>query len=304
MRDTLNIFQHCIRKMLVRWRGCDKAKAMFNTFNFVPGAGPVILSVPHAGRVYDSALIDQLRVPLNAILPLEDRYADRLTEAAAMAGFPTIIAQTPRLAIDLNRAPDDLDPVSIRGGFAGGLPTSAKARAGLGLIPTRLWGVGALWRAPFERAGIDARLRTIHAPYHAAIADALAAARRHWSSAILIDLHSMPPINDDNAPDIVIGDRFGTSASSQLAAAAESVFKAAGLRVAINAPYAGGYIVSRHARPHAGVHALQVEVDRRLYLDAALDLPSDGLARVQKLVRLLAESLREELLPRVAAAAE
>jgi N-formylglutamate amidohydrolase len=277
---------------------------MFNTVNFSASAGPVILSVPHAGRSYDPALIEALRVPLNAILPLEDRYADRLTEAAATAGFPVIIAQAPRLAIDLNRAPDDLDPVSIRGGFARGTPTSAKARAGLGLIPTRLWGAGALWRAPFEQSDVDARLRDIHAPYHAALAGALEAARQHWGGAILIDLHSMPPINDDNAPDIVIGDRFGTSASSRLTAVAESVFQTAGLRTAINAPYAGGYIVSRHARPHAAVHALQVEIDRRLYLDEALDVPSEGLGRLQKLVRTLAESLSEELFPRVAAAAE
>jgi N-formylglutamate amidohydrolase len=277
---------------------------MFNTVNFSGNAGPVIISVPHAGRTYDPVLVEALRVPLSAILPLEDRYADRLTEAASTAGFPVIVAQVPRLAIDLNRAPDDLDPVSIRGGFARGAPTSAKARAGLGLIPTRLWSVGALWRAPFERCDIDARLRDVHAPYHAALAGALEAARLRWGSAILIDLHSMPPIKDDNAPDIVIGDRFGTSASSRLTAVAESVFQAAGLRTAINAPYAGGYIVSRHARPHANIHALQVEIDRRLYLDAAFDMPSEGLARLQKLVRSLAESLREELLPRVAAAAE
>jgi N-formylglutamate amidohydrolase len=210
----------------------------------------------------------------------------------------------PRLAIDLNRAPDDLDPVSIRGGFARGTPASAKARAGLGLIPTRLWGVGPLWRGPVEQYDIDARLRDVHAPYHAALAGALAAAQRQWGCAMLIDLHSMPSIKDDHAPDIVIGDRFGTSAPARLTAVAESVFRSAGLRVAINAPYAGGYIVSRHAQSPSRIHAMQVEVDRRLYLDSAHNMPSDGLARLQKLVRTLSESLREELLPRIAAAAE
>lgn len=277
---------------------------MFKTVNFLPAAGPVILSVPHAGRAYDPALTEQLRVPFNSILPLEDRYADRLTEAAAASGFPVIIAQAPRLAIDLNRAPDDLDPASIRGGFARGLPTSARARAGLGLVPTRLWGVGALWRAPFERSDIDARMRDIHAPYHAALSGALQAARQHWGSAVLLDIHSMPPIKDDKAPDIVIGDRFGTSASSRLTAIAESVFQTAGLCVSINAPYAGGYIISKHARPQDNIHALQVEVDRQLYLDSALDLPTNGLARLQRLVLALAESLKDELGPRVAAAAE
>lgn len=277
---------------------------MFTTANFSPVAGPVILSVPHAGRSYDPALVARLRVPLESVLPLEDRYADRLTDVAVNAGFPVIVAQTPRLAIDLNRAPDDIDPVSIRGGFARGAPSSAKVRAGLGVIPTRLWGVGALWRDPFERQDLDARLRDIHAPYHTALTDALESARRHWGGAVLIDLHSMPPIQSGDSPDIVIGDRFGTSANSRLTGVAESVFQEAGLRVAINAPYAGGYIVTRHARPHANVHTIQVEVDRQLYLDAALDVPTNGLFRLQKLVLALVGSLREALLPRIAVAAE
>jgi N-formylglutamate amidohydrolase len=278
--------------------------APFKTVNFVAASGPVIVSVPHAGRCYDSALLDQLCVPLDAVLPLEDRYADRLVEAVARNGFATIIAQVPRLVIDLNRAPDDLDPRSIRGGFMLGAPMSTKARAGLGLIPTYLQGRNALWRKPLERHDIEARLRHVHAPYHAALGDALVAARARWGSALLIDLHSMPPVQDDNAPDIVIGDRFGTSANTRFTAVAEAVCQAAGMRVGINAPYAGGYIVSHHARPHDHIHALQIEVDRRLYLDTALETPSLRLCAMQTLILTLAESLRDALFPRVAAAAE
>lgn len=258
------------------------------------------MSVPHAGRDYGAAMIAQLRVPLVSIHPLEDRYADRLIETAT--AIPTIIARTPRLMIDLNRAPDDLDPDMIRGGY--GRLASAKARAGLGLIPTRLWGVGPLWRAPFDPADIAARLRDVHTPYHDAIARALDVARLRWGSTLLVDLHSMPPINGDDGPDIVIGDRFGASASSQLTATAESLLKSMGFRVAINAPYAGGYIVSRHAKPHAGIHALQIEVDRRLYLDAALDQPGPGLARMQRSILNLVEALNEELTAGMAQAAE
>jgi N-formylglutamate amidohydrolase len=280
------------------------ASDSFICSHFNPLAGPVLLSVPHAGRDYDLALLAGLRVPVVSILPLEDRYADRLADAATASGVPTIIAQVPRLALDLNRAADDLDPESIRGGFSRGVPASARARAGLGLIPTRLWGVGPLWRKPFDPADIAARVRDIHAPYHAAIARALAEAKLRWGSALLIDLHSMPPVAGDDAPDIVIGDRFGSSASSQLTATAEAMLKGLGFRVALNTPYAGGYIVSRHARPGANIHAMQIEIDRRLYLDADLDKPGQGLARMQRVVAHLVESLTNELTAGFAAAAE
>ena len=149
-----------------------------------------------------------------------------------------------------------------------------------------------------------ARLRDVHTPYHAAIGQALAAARSRWGSALLVDLHSMPPVKGDDGPDIVIGDRFGASASSQMTATAETCLKAMGFRVAINAPYAGGYIVTRHAQPHHNIHALQIEVDRQLYLDAELDQPGPGLARMQRAIRHLIESLTEELTAGIAQAAE
>ncbi len=272
----------------------------FTTTHFDRPAGPVLLSVPHAGRDYDPALVAKLRVPLASIRPLEDRYADRLIETAT--GIPTIVARTPRLMIDLNRAPDDLDPDMIRGGY--GHLASTKARAGLGLIPTRLWGVGPLWRAPFDPVDVRARLSDIHTPYHAAIAHMLDAARQRWTTALLIDLHSMPPVKGDDGPDMVIGDRFGASASSQLTAAAEALLKSLGFRVAVNAPYAGGYIVSRHAKPHNNIHALQIEVDRRLYLDAGLDQPGLGLARTQRTILRLVDSLTDELIASIAQAAE
>jgi N-formylglutamate amidohydrolase len=272
----------------------------FTTTQFDRLTGPVLLSVPHAGRAYDPAQLAGLRVPLGSVRQLEDRYADRLTEAAK--GIPTIIARTPRLMIDLNRAPDDLDPDMIRGGY--GRLASAKARAGLGLIPTRLWGVGPLWRTAFDPADIATRLRDIHTPYHDTIARVLEQARMRWGAALLIDLHSMPPVKGNDGPDIVIGDRFGMSASSQLTATAESLLKGLGFSVAINAPYAGGYIVTRHAKPHVGIHALQIEVDRRLYLDAALDQPGPGLARMQRTVVRLIESLTDEITAGIAQAAE
>lgn len=271
---------------------------MFRSAHFDPPTGPVLLSVPHAGRRYDPAVLAALRVPGAAVRPLEDRYVDMLIDPEAT--LPAIVAEVPRLIIDLNRAPDDLDPDMVRCGTASSV--SAKARAGLGLIPTRLWGIGPLWRRPFDHEDITARLRDIHGPYHAAIGAALHAARLRWGSALLVDLHSMPTIA--GGPDLVIGDRFGTSASSQMTATADAILKGMGFRVAINAPYAGGYIITRHARPTANIHALQIEVDRRLYLDVALDQPGPGLARMRRAIGLLVQALSAELTGGFAQAAE
>lgn len=276
----------------------------FHAHHFDSPTGPVVISVPHAGRAYDLAALDGLRISVSNALPLEDRFADRLTDAAIAAGVPTIIANVPRLMIDLNRAPDDIDPASIRGAIAGGVPPSAKARAGLGLIPTRLWGVGALWKTALDPETVAERVRAFHSPYHAALSAAVHAAQQCHGSALLLDIHSMPPVHGDAAPDIVIGDRFGKSAAAQVTGSAEEIFKGLGFRVAVNAPYAGGYIVTRHAAPRIGVHALQIEIDRRLYLDAAFDQPTEGLARVQYAVRTLAERLGDALPNRFAAAAE
>lgn len=309
MPMTVNIFQRGLAK-----KSCLATSSTlrlfimrtpaFTTHNFSPPTGPVLLSVPHAGRDYDPALVAGLRVPLEKTVSLEDRYADFLIADAIAARVPAIIAHAPRLLIDLNRAPDDLDPESVHGGFGNGVPPSAKARAGLGLVPTRLWGVGSLWQAALDPCVVTDRICTIHAPYHAAIAKALAAARRDFGTALLIDLHSMPTIAGADAPDIVIGDRFGTTSTMQITATSKAFLEDLGFRVAVNAPYAGGHVITRHAALQGGIQALQIEVDRRLYLDAALDQPANGLARVQRAVALLVRSLGAELVSGFAAAAE
>jgi N-formylglutamate amidohydrolase len=275
----------------------------FTGFNDTGSPGPVVISVPHAGRDYGD-LPAQLRVPLSATLPLEDRYADRLVDVAIERGVATIVAHAPRLAIDLNRALADLDRAMIRGNGGGGDPLSAKARGGLGLIPARLAGTGSLWRTPLDAADVEARIATIYRPYHNAIGDMLSEAQRRWNGAVLIDLHSMPTLKQDDAPDIVIGDRFGRTAASHITEAACAFLSGAGFRVACNIPYAGGHIVGSHANPAANIHALQVEIDRRLYLDNSSDTVGVGLGAMQRTIVGLADMLSGEITDHFAAAAE
>lgn len=279
------------------------AKIPFVTFNADTPASPVVIAVPHAGRAYPQSM-PMLRVPYDRLRALEDRHADRLADLAADSGITTLIARTPRLWIDLNRAETELDPAMVSGGVATGAPLPLRVRGGLGLIPRRLGGVGEIWGAPLSADDVALRIAEHHRPWHEAIAGLLAAARARFGAALLLDLHSMPPLDGANAPSFVIGDRFGRSAAPKLTAAAEAIVAGAGLGVAVNAPYAGGYALDRHGRPHAKIHALQIEIDRHCYLDADLDAPTAGLGAMQALVLQLATQLGDELVAPQRIAAE
>lgn len=245
-----------------------------------------------------------LRVPVDRLLPLEDRFAERLADRVVAAGIATLVAQTPRLLIDLNRSEAELDPTMVHGGIASGAPLPPRVRGGLGLIPRRLAHIGEIWRGPLSRADVDSRIVRHHRPWHDALSALLARTRDRLGTALLIDLHSMPPLEGTGAPVVVIGDRFGLSASPQLTAAAEAIVEGAGLRAAVNVPYAGGFTLDRHGRPDRGIHALQIEIDRSAYLDSALDRPGPGLARMQALLLDLVIRLGEELSPPQRLAAE
>jgi N-formylglutamate amidohydrolase len=266
----------------------------FTHHNTTVPKGPVVIAVPHAGRDYPTQL-PMLRVPLGMLRALEDRHADRLAAFAIDNGITTLIAQTPRLLIDLNRAESELDPAMVQGGVITGAPLPPRVRGGLGLIPRRIGPVGDIWRGPLDPADVAARISAHHRPWHDTLATLLAGARDRFGAALLIDLHSMPSIEGPGAPSIVIGDRFGRSATPRMTATAEAIAQAAGFRVAINAPYAGGYALDRHGQPRDGIHALQIEIDRATYLDVSHDAPGAGLARMQALVLALATRLGDEL---------
>ena len=263
---------------------------------------PVVLSVPHAGRDYPLQLRAALRVPLAALRPLEDRHVDDLA-LAAHGGETLFVQQRARAWIDLNRAEHERDPRLDDGAVTIGHPQSAKLRSGLGLVPRRVAAAGDIWRHRLSGDEVAARIRADHRPYHAALAAALASARDRFGIAILLDIHSMPPLGaPDAAPRIVLGDRFGRSASSRFLGRIEGIARAHGVACAVNTPYSGGHILDRHADPRRRIHAIQIEFDRSLYLDANLDLPGPGLARTARTLRAIVDSIADEALPGAIAA--
>lgn len=263
--------------------------------------GPILLSVPHSGRDYPPDLLDRARLGLASLQSLEDPLVDWLVAGAIDRGVGAVIARAPRAMIDMNRAASELDPAAITDRH--GLPPTARARAGLGLIPTRLANIGALWRSPIDEAELEQRLATVHRPYHDTLESRLARLAARWSNVLLIDCHSMPPRPAGEA-NIVIGDRHGTSAARWLVEAAEAIVRRRGFIVARNVPFAGGYVLERHGRPDNGVHALQVEVDRAAYCQRDSRTPGPGFDRVAMLFEALAGELGGLLSHPVSAAAE
>lgn len=256
---------------------------------------PVLLAVPHAGRDYPAAMVNRVRLPIAQLQGLEDRYADRLASAAITAGFQAIIAQSPRAWIDLNRAEHEFDPGFVEPPVGLRAVPTRKVAAGLGIIPRRVSSGGEIWRGPIKRDDFEARLDGVYRPYHAAIAASLADYRDRFGCAILIDLHSMPPLMRGSAPapDIVVGDLFGRSAERWVSDCVVQVATRAGYRAALNAPYAGGNSVERHGAPKNAISAVQVEMSRSLYLDSTRTHPGPGLARASRFIADLAAALAD-----------
>lgn len=247
-----------------------------------PSAIPVLIAVPHAGRAYPAAVLERMRHPAQAALRLEDRHVDRLAEAAAAAtGALLLTAQAPRAMLDLNRAADDVDweMFGRRNPPTGGYAPGLRARSGLGVIPRRVPGLGELWRHSHDESELAARIAGIHEPYHAELARQLGLLHERWGAALLLDLHSMPPLvakAGQPQAHFVLGDRFGASCHGSLVGSAFGYFAETRQAAAHNRPYAGGYVLERHAAPGRGIHALQLEVDRSCYLDSQLAEPGEG----------------------------
>ncbi|WP_019515702.1 N-formylglutamate amidohydrolase [Sphingomonas sp. Mn802worker] len=266
--------------------------ASFRIIGNVAPDSPVVLSVPHAGRAYPDALYAALRVPRTSLRALEDRYMDAVVLPAR--GNETLLLQdAPRAWIDLNRAEDERDPLLDDGARRSNL--SAKVRAGLGIVPRRTGATGDVWRRRLGCGEVDARIVADHRPYHRALGEALARARDRFGVAVLLDLHSMPPLPGGRTR-VVVGDRFGRAAAPRFMRRVEAEVAASGLIHAVNNPYAGGYILERHAQQVAQIHAVQLEIDRALYLDQRLDQVGPGLERTSALVRAIIDALTEEAL--------
>lgn len=251
-----------------------------------PRRTPFIFASPHSGRSYPEAFLRSAAAPLAILRRSEDAYVDALFADAPRLGAPLICATFPRAYVDPNRAPDELDPAMFTGSPPpNAAPVTARASAGLGVVPRLAADGRAIYPGRLSYDEAYARLAACYRPYHARLLQEIEAARAVFGEAIVIDCHSMPAASARGA-DIVLGDRYGASCSRALVSQAEAHFRDLGFAVVRNRPYAGGYTTEHYGRPQSGVQALQIEINRGLYLCEAKVEPSAGL-------RLLREALAQ-----------
>lgn len=229
----------------------------------------VVFASPHSGRDYPAEFLRRTVLDAGQVRSSEDAFVDQLLESAAEQGAPLLAATAPRAWLDLNRGADELDPALIEGLRAQHL--NPRISAGLGVIPRVVAAGRPIYSGKISRVEAEARIEAVWRPYHAELARLLEAARARFGQSILIDVHSMPhealEAMGPPRPEIVLGDRYGASASGAVMAAVEAAFTAEGLRVSRNAPFAGAYITQTYGRPSHNRHAVQIEIDRALYMD-------------------------------------
>jgi N-formylglutamate amidohydrolase len=257
---------------------------------------PIIFNSPHSGSVYPEAFLSASRIDLATLRRSEDSFMDELIGDLSARGFPVVRVNFPRSYVDVNREPYELDPRM----FSGRLPSFANTRSmrvagGLGTIP-RVVGDGQ--EIYCERLSVDealSRIETLYKPYHRALRRLIARVHQSFGTAVVVDCHSMPSIgvsrDEPRRPDIVIGDRYGTSCAPVLPDMVEDTMTRLGYSVGRNKPYAGGFITEHYGNPASGLHVVQLELNRAVYMDERRREKGPRFAQVAADFTALAEML-------------
>lgn len=241
----------------------------------------VVFASPHSGRDYPAAFLRRAVLDAQEIRSSEDAFVDFLFASAPLNGAPFLTATAPRAFLDLNRGPDEFDPALIDGARRNA--HNPRIASGLGVIPRVVANGRQIYLGKLTLAEAHLRVTQYWRPYHDRLQTLLDESITTFGEAILIDCHSMPHEALENMgpagagrPDVVLGDRFGATASGAVVDQVEAAFVAAGLKVARNMPFAGAYIAQHYGRPARNQHAIQVEIDRALYMDEKSLTPSAG----------------------------
>jgi N-formylglutamate amidohydrolase len=257
---------------------------------------PIIFNSPHSGSVYPPEFLSASRIDLAALRRSEDSFMDELIAGLSDHGFPTVTVNFPRSYVDVNREPYELDPRM----FQGRLPSFANTRSmrvagGLGTIPRVVGDGQEIYR---ERLTVDdalARIEAFYKPYHRALRRLINKAHQAFGTVIVVDCHSMPSVgvsrDEPRRPDMVIGDRYGTSCAALLPDMVEQTMGRLGYSVGRNKPYAGGFITEHYGNPASGLHTVQLELNRAIYMDERRRERGPRFAQVATDFALLADAL-------------
>jgi N-formylglutamate deformylase len=258
----------------------------------------VIFASPHSGRSYPWAFLRKSVLDELAIRSSEDAFVDLLFADVPSFGAPLLAAHAPRAFVDLNRSRDELDPALIDGVPRSGL--NPRVASGLGVIPRVVSSGRQIYRGKLSKHEADLRLTQYWQPYHDVLEGLVAENCRMFGQAVLIDCHSMPheaidSINRRNGPraEVVLGDRYGAAANSNIVDRIEAAFVAAGLTVVRNMPFAGAYVAQHYGRPSLNRHAVQIEIDRSLYMNEKLIRPNGNFRSFQKMIASIASEISD-----------
>ncbi len=252
-----------------------------------------VFSSPHSGRHYPQLFRHTSRLDDIALRASEDAYIDDIFSMAPHYGAPLVAAQFPRAFVDANRAEDELDPALIAR-YTSRRPKTLRVSAGLGVIPRIVAENTPIYERKIPLTEAEARIEACYRPFHHCLATTIDRARDHYGIALLIDCHSMPSDNSvrsNRRAEIVLGDCYGASAISDISDVAFALFREAGFCVARNAPFAGGYITQRYGNPRQGIHALQIEIDRGMYLDQKRMIPTSNYNALKRVLEPIVAEL-------------
>jgi N-formylglutamate amidohydrolase len=269
---------------------------------------PLVFTSPHSGRTYPAEFIGASSLDLAALRKSEDCYVDELFADALELGAPLVKALLPRAYLDVNREPYELDPEM----FDGPLPpfvntASARVAAGLGTVARIVATRREIYRGKLSFEEVERRLAVFYRPYHRAVRAMINRAHEAFGFCVLVDCHSMPssglPLGEDSAPqgvDMVLGDRSGLSCHPMITDAIEESLRGLGYRLLRNNPYAGGFTTQHYGDPANGVHAVQIEINRAIYMDEATLQRRAGFAKLRADLKGMVKALAA----RVAGAAQ
>tara|TARA_B110000902_G_scaffold231789_1_gene274288 strand:+ start:201 stop:1061 length:861 start_codon:yes stop_codon:yes gene_type:complete len=250
----------------------------------------VVFASPHSGRDYPWSFLRKTILDEHSIRTSEDAFVDQLFDCAPQFGASFLKAGAPRAYVDLNRNVDELDPALIEGVCRGG--NNLRIASGLGVIPRVVAGGRSIYSGKISHDEAQRRITQYWRPYHEMLQKLLDHTRQRHGQAVLIDCHSMPHEATNGVaksgirrPDVVLGDRFGASATGEVVDRLEAAFVDAGFVVTRNAPFAGAYITQAYGRPSKGQHAVQVEIDRSIYMNEQLIRPNGNFEAVQAALR-------------------
>lgn len=265
----------------------------------------VIFASPHSGALYPSELLSRSKLSAHQLRRNEDIFIDHLFRSAVAAGAPFLRALFPRVIVDVNRAATELPPVwEDLIDTSDTVQSTPRAAAGLGVVPTYLSENLPIYSRLPDIDEVSNRLTRLYHPYHAALRGLLQTSLNRFGRALLVDCHSMPgfaPMGS-RRPDIILGDRFGTSCHSDTLALFRELFTQAGYSVGINYPYAGGYTTTHYGQPDDGVEAIQIEVNRDLYVNPVTLSPKSGYVQLTEDLRHITQEIVASAIPQDIAA--